>query len=407
MTPRAKLAKRITQTKPPKAAQETNERGVPYWEVFERETGHVVHTFLADTMTDAIEDAKNWLTSVSAEQPNLFSVRPKMNAGTPIKNIAPNVAQNFAEPASDNPMSAYERNSDRVDAIRSQSRRADDVPPGAGNIKKFRIEDDEGNTWGPFTGTAQDADRELATVRRDHGPNGLLRVAWWGDEELSENLAEVLNTQPGKINKAQWNSSDEATSLDFVASNGIKYTLDFMPPYMGPDEFNQYQQLPDAPDQVLDRGRFVSFEQTGNNPYQTGKQGIEGTGAAAEVFGIVYNAILKYVKKYQPTYLYFQAAEPNRQRLYAALIKKMLPAMPGWKFKQHSGEFVIYNSSLFGDTVAENFEDGKGPGRPGDSVRHGIPKHATMAQLEKASHAKGRKGQLARWQLNMRRGKKK
>ena len=55
----------------------------------------------------------------------------------------------------------------------------------------------------------------------------------------------------------------------------------------------------------------------------------------------------------------------------------------------------------------ENFADGKGPGRPGDSQRHGIPKHATMAELEKASHAKGRKGQLARWQLNMRRGKKK
>jgi len=57
--------------------------------------------------------------------------------------------------------------------------------------------------------------------------------------------------------------------------------------------------------------------------------------------------------------------------------------------------------------VAENFADGKGPGRPGDSQRHGIPKGATIAQLEKASHAKGRKGQLARWQLNMRRGKKK
>jgi len=56
--------------------------------------------------------------------------------------------------------------------------------------------------------------------------------------------------------------------------------------------------------------------------------------------------------------------------------------------------------------VAENFSDGKGPGRPGDSQRHGIPKHATMAELEKASHAKGRKGQLARWQLNMRRGHK-
>ena len=55
----------------------------------------------------------------------------------------------------------------------------------------------------------------------------------------------------------------------------------------------------------------------------------------------------------------------------------------------------------------ENFADGKGPGRPGDSQRHGIPKGATMAELEKAAKSKGRKGQLARWQINMRRGKKK
>ena len=57
--------------------------------------------------------------------------------------------------------------------------------------------------------------------------------------------------------------------------------------------------------------------------------------------------------------------------------------------------------------VAENFADGKGPGRPGDSQRHGIPKGATMAQLQKAAKAPGRKGQLARWQINMRRGRKK
>jgi GNAT superfamily N-acetyltransferase len=56
--------------------------------------------------------------------------------------------------------------------------------------------------------------------------------------------------------------------------------------------------------------------------------------------------------------------------------------------------------------VAENFADGRGPGRPGDSQRHGIRKGATMAELEKASHAAGRKGQLARWQLNMRRGQR-
>ena len=57
--------------------------------------------------------------------------------------------------------------------------------------------------------------------------------------------------------------------------------------------------------------------------------------------------------------------------------------------------------------VSENFADGKGPGRAGDSQRHGIPKGATISQLEKASHSAGRKGQLARWQLNMRRGHKK
>ena len=59
------------------------------------------------------------------------------------------------------------------------------------------------------------------------------------------------------------------------------------------------------------------------------------------------------------------------------------------------------------ESIEENFADGKGPGKPGDSQRHGIPKGATIAQLEKAAKAPGRKGQLARWQINMRRGKKK
>jgi hypothetical protein len=57
--------------------------------------------------------------------------------------------------------------------------------------------------------------------------------------------------------------------------------------------------------------------------------------------------------------------------------------------------------------VTENFADGRNPQDKGDSARHGIPKGATMAQLEKAAKAPGRKGQLARWQLNMRRGQKK
>ena len=82
------------------------------------------------------------------------------------------------------------------------------------------------------------------------------------------------------------------------------------------------------------------------------------------------------------------------------------------KSKQHNdwiiNTFIPWVQSLLGQQgMAENFHDGKHPEDKGDSVRHGIPKKATMAELEKASHAKGRKGQLARWQLNMRRGHKK
>ena len=57
--------------------------------------------------------------------------------------------------------------------------------------------------------------------------------------------------------------------------------------------------------------------------------------------------------------------------------------------------------------ITENFADGKKPGRKGISKRVGIPKGATMAQLQKYAKSKGEKGRMARWQLNMRRGRKK
>jgi len=55
--------------------------------------------------------------------------------------------------------------------------------------------------------------------------------------------------------------------------------------------------------------------------------------------------------------------------------------------------------------VGENFADGRNPGRKGLSQRVGIPKGATIAQLEKLKNAEGERGRMARWQLNMRRGK--
>ena len=65
------------------------------------------------------------------------------------------------------------------------------------------------------------------------------------------------------------------------------------------------------------------------------------------------------------------------------------------------------DTEMIQEPVDENFADGKGPGRPGDSQRHGIPKHASVSTLRKIAKQGGRKGQLAHWQANMKAGKKK
>lgn len=61
-------------------------------------------------------------------------------------------------------------------------------------------------------------------------------------------------------------------------------------------------------------------------------------------------------------------------------------------------------------SMQENFADGRNPQDRGDSRRHGIPKKATLATLDKISSSKTaspRKKQLAHWQANMRRGRAK
>ena len=59
------------------------------------------------------------------------------------------------------------------------------------------------------------------------------------------------------------------------------------------------------------------------------------------------------------------------------------------------------------NSVDENFADGKGPGRKGDSKRAGIPKGAQLKKIRSSKTASPRKKQLAHWQINMRQGRKK
>jgi hypothetical protein len=139
---------------------------------------------------------------------------------------------------------------------------------------------------------------------------------------------------------------------------------------------------------------------------------VTGKGDAFRIFATVGAVVNMYVKKFAPDSIEFggKSSEGGRIKLYDMIARNIGRYLPGYKLDQDHEDFQAgekrYKFSRANESIEENFADGKGPGRPGDSQRHGIRKHATMAELEKASHAKGRKGQLARWQLNMRRGKK-
>jgi predicted nucleotidyltransferase len=165
-------------------------------------------------------------------------------------------------------------------------------------------------------------------------------------------LMEVLDTPAKGI---KWDTEDtDLITGKFTASNNIKYNIDILAPYIGPDELDPFDFFSDdqMTDEFYDSARFVEFEQV-TRSYK-GKQGIEGTGAAAEVFGIVVNGLLSYIKKYKPSMLYFQAVEPNRQNLYKTMCERIVRLLPGWQCEQKGSHFAIYNTKLLNkDKVKE------------------------------------------------------
>jgi len=94
----------------------------------------------------------------------------------------------------------------------------------------------------------------------------------------------------------------------------------------------------------------------------------------------------------------------SRAKLYDRLVQRYAQSWGYDVYQEDHGVGVIYELTPVKTDVTENFADGKGPGKPGDSARHGIPKNATLTQLDSIGRGEGRKAQLARWQANMRRG---
>jgi hypothetical protein len=54
--------------------------GEPIWEIYDRRSGRAIEEILASSRDDAESEAKSYLENIGAQQPELFGVRPKMEA---------------------------------------------------------------------------------------------------------------------------------------------------------------------------------------------------------------------------------------------------------------------------------------------------------------------------------------
>jgi hypothetical protein len=149
--------------------------------------------------------------------------------------------------------------------------------------------------------------------------------------------------------------------------------------------------------------------------HRNNSQEVTGEGDAQRIFATVLTAIQQFVKEHKPNSISFSASKEvdpdqnseSRAKLYDRLVQRYARSMGYRAFRADTGSIVHYELSRLKQSTAENFADGKNPGRKGLSQRVGIPKNATIAQLEKHAKAPGEEGRMARWQLNMRRGRNK
>jgi len=157
--------------------------------------------------------------------------------------------------------------------------------------------------------------------------------------------------------------------------------------------------------------------------YRNNSQEVTGEGDAQRIFATVLSAIQEYIKKYQPLRLTFSASkevdpivyyepdepQPNpesRAKLYDRLVQRYARTWGYKAFRADNGNLVIYELSRMKPAVAENFADGKKPGRKGLAKRSGVNCKASVSTLRNvAKHSTGEKARMAHWCANMKSGR--
>jgi len=496
LTPRAKLAKRITEPK------KTSD-----WDVIYKPTGRVIDSILRVDQKEAESLLAKVARQHDFENADDLEIRPqtaeKSQSADDRQDSAHLRANLTRSPVGDDPMAAYERNSDRIDAIRQDATnrvgswsihdvtlgrevsRMDNVPWSQADARANELEQSTGHNMSvrglveleeaidAVSGAGARAPVTLPklkpepkvkpttpAVKLDIKNKPLDPYAQTYKKPVAEGYGQYTRiNDPGifpdgflylsnhaKHDRLPERGIDLDRVIDLCRQAGNQYPQklrnlgDIQFVIKAPDDFGvglvKYQ-MPD--------GNYRYLVKTAHNRLRYGpEEPVFRVGAVAENFaeGEVVPFRRPQAQPSLPADILHLASEwfhanddtntlqavtdPGYGQGAENLVKYIQAKLQsrGWTidFDDEIENIVLTNRS--GQTVAlpvadaydetgwakgtmtENFADGKGPGRPGDSQRHGIPKGATMAELEKASHAKGRKGELARWQLNMRRGKK-
>ena len=159
--------------------------------------------------------------------------------------------------------------------------------------------------------------------------------------------------------------------------------------------------------------------------YRNNSQEVTGEGDAQRVFATVLASMQKFIKKYKPWRLTFSATKlldpstyyepdqpvPNpesRAKLYDRLVQRYATAWGYEEYAEDHGDQITYELTRLKQGVAENFADGRNPGRKGLSKRMGVNTKASVSSLRKtARHSTGEKARMAHWLANMKAGRAK
>ena len=256
----------------------------------------------------------------------------------------------------------------------------------------------------------------------------------------SANVSELMNGNVVSINPKHPQGADaEKTAKDVLTTEALDNPYPFN--LRGPNTNNTYFAKAQTPNGELVMEFDGGYDDFSIDFAVANQMGKTDAGDQFRVFATVVAMMnkwisvvgIEHVEAFDFAANKEEHASDGRAKLYTRFAKK-LAAQLGWSLQQSSTNnnstefFSLINPKAtprpdgYFDAVEdgklgpngeipaeynENFADGKKPGRKGLSQRVGIPKNATIAQLEKAAKADGEKGRMARWQLNMRRGKNK